>query len=131
MDSLTQADAPAAPQLRERVDIPARFKWNLTHIFANWPEWEAAYTRLDTLIGAYAALQGTLSKGPADLLAAMKLADEVGELSYKVWYFPALRYDELLQARLVLERDAACGGGQLSPGAQGQGRTRHDRHRGE
>src|SRR5688572_9941447 len=96
MDASASAstDAPAAPLLRDRTDIPARFKWNLTHIFAGWPEWEAAYRELETRIAAYATLQGTLSKSADDLLAAMRLADEIGQLTYKVWYFASLMYDE-------------------------------------
>jgi oligoendopeptidase F len=88
------ADAPAAPLLRERADIAARFKWNLTHIFAGWPEWEGAYRELETRIAAYAALHGTLSKSADDLLAAMRLSDEIGQLTYKVWYYASLMYDE-------------------------------------
>jgi oligoendopeptidase F len=88
------ADAPAAPLLRDRTDIPARFKWNLQHIFADWAEWEAAYRELESRIGAYAALQGTLGKGADQLLAAMRLSDEIGQLTYKVWYFASLMYDE-------------------------------------
>jgi oligoendopeptidase F len=90
----TSTDAPAAPLLRDRAEIPARFKWNLTHIFADWPEWEAAFRELDARIGAYAALQGSLSKGADHLLAAMRLSDEIGQLTYKVWYFASLMYDE-------------------------------------
>ncbi len=88
------ADAPAVPQLRDRADIPGRFKWNLTHIFDSWSEWEAAYQTLDTRIGDYAALQGTLGKGAGHLLAAMRLSDEIGQLTYKVWYYASLMYDE-------------------------------------
>ena len=94
MDSSAPAAAPPAPLLRDRAEIPARFKWNLTHIFTGWSDWEAAYRELDTRIGAYAALQGTLAKGADRLLAAMKLSDEIGQLTYKVWYFTSLRYDE-------------------------------------
>ena len=88
------AEAGSAPQLRDRQDIPDRFKWNLTHIFPDWPSWRAAYTELEQKIAAYAALQGTLAKGPEQLLAAMKLSDDIGQLTYKVWYFAALKYDE-------------------------------------
>jgi len=87
------AVAPA-PQLRNRADIPDRFKWNLGHIFADWTAWEAAYRTLETQIAAYAALQGTLAGGPGPVLAAMKLSDDIGQLTYKVWYFASLRYDE-------------------------------------
>jgi oligoendopeptidase F len=88
------AETAAAPSLRERGEIPERFKWNLAHIFADWGAWQAAYEELDTKIGAYAALQGTLARGAAQLLAAMQLSDDIGQLTYKVWYFAGLKYDE-------------------------------------
>jgi oligoendopeptidase F len=94
MELLKPAEAPAAPALRERDQIPDRFKWNLTHIFPDWPAWEAAYRDLDQKIVAFGALQGTLAKGGDALLGALQLRDEIGQLEYKVWYFAALRYDE-------------------------------------
>jgi len=94
MDFFAPAEAAVAPPLRERAEIPDRFKWNLTHIFPDWNRWQAAFDELDTKIGAYAALQGSLAKGADHLLAAMKLSDDIGQLSYKVWYFASLKYDE-------------------------------------
>ena len=95
MDPLTSpAPAPAAPELRDRDSIPDRFKWDLTHIFAGWDDWQRAYSELETKIGAYAALQGTLDKSGDSLLAAMKLSDDIGQLTYKVWYFASLKHDE-------------------------------------
>ena len=95
MDSLSSTAAPsAAPELGDRDSIPERFKWDLTHIFTDWPEWQRAYDTLETKIAAYAALQGTLAKGADRLLAAMKLSDDIGQLFYKVWFFASLKHDE-------------------------------------
>ena len=94
MDSLSPAEAAAAPELRNRADIPDRYKWNLADIFPGWDEWLLAYDDLELKIGAYAALQGTLAHGAERLLASYRLRDEIGQLSYKVWYFVGLRYDE-------------------------------------
>jgi oligoendopeptidase F len=88
------AEAAPAPLLRDRHEIPDRFKWNLGHIFPDWQVWQAAYDDLETKIAAYAALQGSLAKGPEALLAALKLSDEIGQVTYKVWYFASLKYDE-------------------------------------
>ena len=54
----------------------------------------ACVRTLETQIAAYAALQGTLAKGSEQLLAAMQLSDDIGQLTYKVWYFAGLKYDE-------------------------------------
>src|SRR5436190_1621440 len=87
-------EAPAAPPLRDRDAIPERFKWTLTDIFADWAAWQAAYDDLQTKIGAYAALQGTLAQGADRLLAALRLSDDIGQLTYRVWYFASLWYDQ-------------------------------------
>src|SRR5689334_11972634 len=94
MDRLAPAEATAAPPLRERGEIADKFKWNLAHIFTDAAAWQAAYQELETRIGAFAALQGTLAKGADQLLAAYKLRDEIGQLEYKVWYYVGLKYDE-------------------------------------
>jgi oligoendopeptidase F len=94
MDLFAPAEATAAPSLKSRDEIADRFKWNLAHIFSDWTAWQAAYDELDAQIAAYAALQGTLSKGTESLLDAMRLSDDIGQLTYKVWYFASLKYDE-------------------------------------
>ena len=88
------AEAPVAPVLRDRHDISDRFKWNLTHIFEDWASWKAAYDELEGKIAEHAALQGTLALGPERLLHALKLSDAIGQLTYKVWYFASLWYDQ-------------------------------------
>ena len=94
MNPTAPAEATAAPLLRDRHDIPDQFKWNLSHIYSAWSEWQAAYDELERNIGAYAALQGTLAEGAERLYAAMQLSDDIGQLTYKVWYFASLKYDE-------------------------------------
>ena len=88
------ASEPPATRSRKRTEISERYKWNLGDIFQSWEEWEAAYRRLETGIERYASLQGTLAGGPERLLTAYRLSEELGQLAYRVWYFPSLRYDE-------------------------------------
>ncbi len=88
------AEATAAPPLRDRDQIPDRFKWNLSSIFPTWDGWTEGYQALDAKISAFAALQGTLAEGPASLLSSLKLRDDIGQLAYRVWYFASLWYDQ-------------------------------------
>ena len=62
--------------------------------FPDWETWEAGYKQLEAGIARYAAFKGTLAEGPDRLLAAFRLSEELGQLAYRVWYFPSLRYDE-------------------------------------
>ncbi|HUR32701.1 MAG TPA: oligoendopeptidase F [Vicinamibacterales bacterium] len=94
MDLLSPADAPAAVALRERSEIDNRYKWNLSTILEDWAAWESAYGELDRKIAAFAQRQGTLAGGADALLSALELRDAIGQLSYKVWYFASLWYDQ-------------------------------------
>jgi oligoendopeptidase F len=88
------AAEPPATRRRRRDEIPDRYKWNLTDIFGDWESWEAAYKQFEAGISKFAARKGTLVHGPDRLLEAFKLSEELGQLAYRVWYFPSLRYDE-------------------------------------
>ena len=85
---------PQDVQSRNRAEIDDRFKWKVDDIFSGWNAWEAAYKNLEAGIERYAALKGTLGRGPEQLLDAFKLSEELGQLAYRVWYFPSLQYDE-------------------------------------
>jgi oligoendopeptidase F len=88
------AAEPPATRSRRREDIADRYKWNLTDIFPTWDAWDAGYKDLEAGIDRYAALKGTLASGPERLLEAFRLSETLGQLAYRVWYFPSLRHDE-------------------------------------
>src|SRR5918996_4566603 len=87
--------APAPSTLVPTRDaIDPKYTWDLKSIFPNWEAWEAGFTELDNGIEAYKKYEGTLAQGPGQLLRALKDRDALGQLSYKVWYYPSLQYDE-------------------------------------
>ncbi len=88
------ATAPPAPRSRNRPEIDETFKWNLQDIYPDWSAWEQARTELDRRIDEYAALKGTLTAGPDRLLTALRLNDALGQLAYRVYFYPSLKYDE-------------------------------------
>lgn len=84
----------SAARSRNRAEIPDQFKWKVGDIFASWEAWETGYKQLESGIEQYAALKGTLAGGPEQLLRAFRLSENLGQLAYRVWYYPALQYDE-------------------------------------
>ena len=86
--------AVLATRSRNRAEIADQYKWNLADIFPSWTEWEEGYRRLEAGIEKYEALKGSLAGGAQHLLEAYRLSDELGQLAYRVWYYPSLRYDE-------------------------------------
>ena len=85
---------PEPGTLRTRDEIPDKYKWDLGSICPDWDEWTAAYKRLEVAVEAFPTFQSTLAAGPDQLLAAFRAMDDMGALSYRVWYFAALHYDE-------------------------------------
>ena len=68
--------------------------WDLSHICKSWDEWQGSYRELDAEIESFKSRQGTLAGGPEALLDAFRAMDRMGVLSYRVWYYASLRYDE-------------------------------------
>jgi oligoendopeptidase F len=83
---------PAGP--RNRNDIEDAYKWRLTDIYPDWDAWSADVEAIEAGIPSYAALKGTLAQGADRLLAAFALNDRLGQVAYKVFFFPSLRHDE-------------------------------------
>src|SRR5215210_9196018 len=82
------------PKARTRDEVPEHFTWNLSDIYPNWDAWEAALKGFEAKLGGYTELKGTLAQGPTRLLEAFRLEDDLGQLSYKLWYYAGLTYDQ-------------------------------------
>src|SRR4051812_30217049 len=85
---------PQPGTLPTRDQIPAHYTWDLTAICRDWDEWTASHRQLEQAIESFKAFQGTLARGAEQLLAVFRAMDEMGALSYRVWYFASLQYDE-------------------------------------
>src|SRR5262245_51663190 len=85
---------PEPGNLPARDRIPARYTWDLSAICADWNAWQESYAQLDAAITAFTKFQGTLASGAEALLTAFTAMDTMGALSYRVWYFASLHYDE-------------------------------------
>ncbi|MEO7133952.1 MAG: hypothetical protein ABI024_07000, partial [Vicinamibacterales bacterium] len=88
--------APPAPStlVPARESLDPRYTWDLSSIFSSWDAWETAFAELGSGIEAYKKYEGSLSQGSAQLVRALRDRDALAQLSYKVWYYPSLQYDE-------------------------------------
>src|SRR5262245_34793823 len=91
MPSSTAGQATVIPS-RESLD--QKDTWDLSAIFPSWEAWQTGFAELEKGIDAYKAHEGSLAKGPEFLLAALRDSDTLGQLAHRVWYLPALTYDE-------------------------------------
>ena len=89
------SSVPAAPALvppREAVD--PKYTWDLSAIFPDLPAWEAGFAELERSVTAFKEYEGTLADGPERLLQSLRERDRIGQLAYRVWYYPTLQYDQ-------------------------------------
>jgi oligoendopeptidase F len=86
--------AAELPRARTREEIPEYFTWKLSDIYPDWDTWEAGLKAFEAMLAGYTELKGTLAQGAGRLLKAFKLDDDLGQLSYKLWYYAGLTYDQ-------------------------------------
>jgi oligoendopeptidase F len=90
---MTHALAATKPTTRNRAEIDAAYKWDFSPIYADWTAWEAGMKTMEVKMDEFAALKGTLKDGPAALLKAYRLYDEIGIIQYRVYRYPSLQRD--------------------------------------
>ena len=83
----------AKPNTRNRADIPAQYRWDFSAIYPDWQAWEGGMKALEAKMDAFAAMQGSLAKGPNEVLKAYRAFDEIGVLQYRVFRYPQLQRD--------------------------------------
>src|ERR1051325_11965144 len=91
---MSSSAVPSPSLVPNRDALDPKYTWDLSSIFRSWEEWEAGFSELDRGIEAYKKYEGTLGQGATQLLKALKDRDVLGQLSYRVWYYPSLQYDE-------------------------------------
>jgi oligoendopeptidase F len=90
---MTQVPAATKPATRNRAEIDAAYKWDFSPIYTDWTAWETGMKTMEVKMDAFAALKGTLKDGPAALLKAYRLYDEIGIIQYRVYRYPSLQRD--------------------------------------
>ena len=57
-----------ASQIRTRAEIPAQYKWNLTHIFSTPEDWEKAFSDIESKMSAFSAYSGHIDEKPEEAI---------------------------------------------------------------
>jgi oligoendopeptidase F len=86
--ALTVQLSIAAP--KERTEIDAKYKWDMSDIYSDWNDWEQDLEILEGLMNNYSELKGSLSSGPESLLKAFTMRDELGILADRVQTYAGL-----------------------------------------
>ena len=89
------AEQPSVvPAAKSRADIPEKYRWDLSRIFADDAAFEAAFKKVESLMERFKALNGTLGKSGDALLAALKLHDELSAELDRVVVYAGMSHHE-------------------------------------
>jgi oligoendopeptidase F len=91
---MTSSATSASLLVPARDAVDPKYTWDLSAIFDDWAGWQAGFRDLEQGIDAFAQFEGTLAHGSERLLASLRERDRIGQLSYRVWYYPNLQYDQ-------------------------------------
>lgn len=81
-------------QIRQRDEIDGQYKWKLENIYLDETLWASDYELVKNMVGDIGAKKGSLGKSAADLLAVLKLSDEMAVLMEKLYVYARMRRDE-------------------------------------
>jgi len=80
-----------SPNTLDRTKIAQEYKWDFTHIYANWEAWQADFDKIKEELKKLEEMKGQLKTGAEPLLAAFILMDDIEKVLYKVYAYPALQ----------------------------------------
>jgi oligoendopeptidase F len=89
--------AAAAGEVKERADIPAEYKWDLTSMYASAEVWEADVKKLQDKTPEMVAFKGRLADSGATLLAAIQKQEELSKILGNVYVYAGLKSFEDLR----------------------------------
>lgn len=76
-----------------RDEAPAEYTWDLTTIYTDAEAWERDVARIEGLLPDVAAVQGTIGQGPAELLRALTLRDNISQTLHQLYVYASLLKD--------------------------------------
>jgi oligoendopeptidase F len=89
-DTLTAQQGGSVPT---RSEVEERYTWDVTSLFPSDDAWERAYAEAEEMIGGFEAYDGILGRSADDLLACLRMRDEVGIRLGRLFSYAARKRD--------------------------------------
>jgi oligoendopeptidase F len=77
-----------------RQDVPLAERWDIESVYPTIEAWEQDFNRVAARLPELSRLQGTLTESPANLLAGLRLRDELAEAVEQLDVYAGLRRSE-------------------------------------
>jgi oligoendopeptidase F len=101
--ALAAPATPAAAAAKDRSQIPEKYRWNLSDLFADEAAWKASRDALAKRIPELARFRGTLGESPASMFAALDAIWKAQLDLERLYVYASSRADEDTRAPGPLE----------------------------
>ena len=78
--------------MKERKDIDAKYKWDLSVIYANEESFKAEYSECEKMISSFGRHEKTMLKSAKGLLSAITDLNNIERVIEKLWQYASLNY---------------------------------------
>ena len=91
------AAALFADEVKERADIPAKYKWDLSSLYGSTEAWKADVKKLQTKTAEMETFKGHLADSGETLLAAIRKQEELNQILGNIYVYAGLKSFEDLR----------------------------------
>lgn len=77
----------AQENYKTRDEIPAKYKWNFSDIYASWEAWEADFKAIGSDMEKIQTFKGKLGKSSENLAGLLNVQEDLMKKAYKVYQF--------------------------------------------
>lgn len=84
---------PAAYGQKSREEIPEKYTWNFSDMYASDEEWRHEVDKFKTRLGEIEQFRGTLTKSPSNLLKALEFNSELMKTASKIYSYVSMKSD--------------------------------------
>jgi oligoendopeptidase F len=85
---------PTGGDVPPRAEIPDGFKWKLSDIYSAPDDWENDFAVVKALLPKLSAMRGGLAESAANLLACLRLRDEISMTAEKIYVYAVMKSHE-------------------------------------
>jgi len=82
--------AAIADEPKERSEVPAQYKWDLSSMYATREAWDADREKFESMLPEIREFKGHLADGGETLLSAIKKIEEVSQIAVNLWVYAGL-----------------------------------------
>jgi oligoendopeptidase F len=99
-----------ADEPKERSEVPAQYKWDLSSMYASREAWDADREKFESMLPEIREFKGHLADGGETLLSAIRKTEELSQIVINLYVYAGLSSFEDLR---VGENSASFSEGQL------------------